>query len=416
MKKVLFSFLCFCLSFSVWAQTTDCKQDLNCFIQAANKCAQAQIIIESSFETPDLIYKVKRQALIHGFNGSKCLYEDLVQALAVDLPASQKAALQKQGWTEAIIQGQALSSARSLDLQKGLARECEFSPDELATILRQFFQENKLDKEKWNTCKRRTLLTQTITPSNPPQEEKAALDDQTESEDEYEDEYENEEIDTLLPEYLTFPRYFNALEYLQNSIAEISPLLEKKKIYSPISTIASEATSSGAEVSKKEEQTQQIETEPMLIFKSVPGQYMPQLPTPAATLTPRYSSPYETHQKSFNQMSKPERLKLFTNKKEAPIGKPRLYPQMSYDEMVKAGYSNDEIGNFIFKRIKEEKEALEKKPACTAGCPQGTYCQIMLKRCVQCSGPTDCPGNQICLNYQCVSGETVLGPEKKKPQ
>lgn len=414
MKKILFSFLCLCLTPSVWAQAIDCKQNLNCFIQAANKCSQAQVIIEGSFETSDLIYKVKRQAIIQGYNGSKCLYEDLVQMLTIDLPASQKAALQKQGWTEAIIQGQALSIARSLDLQKGLVRECEFSPDELETVLKQHFRDNKLDKNKWDTCKRRTLTTQSLLPSTPHHEEKVAEDNQeeAETEDEYED--EDEEVDTLLPEYLSFPHRFNALEYLQNSIAQISPLLWKKRVHSAVPSAGTENKNRILDVPKNEVQAPESEAEPLLIFKTTMGQYVP--PTPTATPAQRYSSPYETYQKSFGQMSKHERLKFFTNKKEAPAGKTRLYPQMGYEEMVKAGYNNEEIGDFVFKRIKEEKAALEKNPTCTAGCPKGTYCQKMLKRCVQCSGPTDCPGNQICLNYQCVSGETVLGPEKKKPQ
>lgn len=414
MNKILFSFLCFCLTTPVWAQAIDCKQDLNCFIQAASKCSQAQMIIEGSFETADLIYKVKRQALIQGYNGSKCLYEDLVQMLAIDLPASQKAALQKQGWTEAIIQGQALSIARNLDLQKGLVRECEFSPDELETVLKQHFRDNKLDKEKWDTCKRRTLTTQTLLPSTPHHEEKVVEvnQEEAETEDEYED--EDEEVDTLLPEYLSFPHRFNALEYLQNSIAQISPLLGKKRVHSAVSSATSEDKSRIVNVPKDEVQAPQSEAEPLLIFKPTVGQYM--APTPTATPAQRYSGPYETYQKSFSQMSKHERLKLFINKKKVHTEKPRLYPQMAYEEMVKAGYTNEEIGDFVFKRIKEEKEALEKNPICSTGCPKGTYCQKMLKRCVQCSGPTDCPGNQICLNYQCVSGETVLGPEKKKPQ
>ncbi len=389
------------IAVAAWSTPLVCGQSIDCFLKAAASCSPAQVTLFESGETSELVYKTKRQMIIHGPNDQKCLYQDLLQSVTLDLPRQERAEAEKKGWSEDLIVGQINSIARSKDLVKNLSRECEISSEELINLLDENFIQKKYIREKWAKCKT-TILSAEV--KKEIIKEKINTEDNSSNEDE--DDENEDEVEKKVPTYLQFPYSFNAITYLKNSMAEISPYLGKK-----IDTVAAkpQTIKRNQKTDLEIEKEIDVEVEPMLIFKSTGGATVIKVPIAKAVEIDQNL----TKEKPFTTLNKNERLQVILHGYPAPTGKPRLSALMSYDEMVKAGYSNDEIGAFTMKQVAENRAALEKSAECSSGCPTGTHCQSILKRCVQCNTAGECPGSQICLNYKCVSGDTIVRPEKR---
>lgn len=414
------------ITFKIWAAPINCQQDLNCFINAIKSCSQAQVFLQENGQTSEVSYQIKRQMIIHGPVGQKCLYQDLVQNLTIDLLPRLRQEVEKKGWTEDLISGQTDSIARSNDWTKGLTRECEMTTTELIRVITESFIQKKEFVGEWKNCKKEILKEQI---QKEFVREKVIVEEPVIVEEE-------EEIEWEIPNFLEYPYRYNAITYLKNSIAEISPYLGKKvATHSTSASLQKEPPSKKykeTEVVKEVEVVKEIEFEEdgvtpkkinplggnVTVMKELSLFFKPLGPVQIPTPTTEYSKTVEPITPSlpetipFSKLNKEQRLQLILHGHPKPTGKPRLNPMMTYEEMSRAGYSNEQIGEFVMKKIADQKKAFEKLNACSNGCPSGTHCQSLLKKCVQCITAGDCPGSQICLNYSCVSGDTVLKPQR----
>jgi len=116
-------------------------------------------------------------------------------------------------------------------------------------------------------------------------------------------------------------------------------------------------------------------------------------------------------------MNQAERLQLITKGPPPPTRKIRLSALMTHQELVDNGLTNDQIGEYAFNQIKQNKDSYNKAKTCVsdAGCEGKTRCDPYLKRCLECHSPGDCPDDQICHHYKCVPGNTLIRPEFGAP-
>lgn len=152
LKELLFLFILLLTVMAVaLGETKLCGKDYDCFLKAANDCQMAQVEFTLHKNEKGIKQEITRRMKILGASDKKCLYQDRIEEVYVEMSDERRRKLLDSGLNHLFIDGEVRENIREGSLYKGVVRNCAFPIKIISGILTEY-KAGKISSDIWKEC------------------------------------------------------------------------------------------------------------------------------------------------------------------------------------------------------------------------------------------------------------------------